>query len=78
MVLFPFFFPPTHPGWQRALLGISLAVAYLLFASLVNFSPCQKAICVLFVSGGVVGELVSTLFRLSNKLKNVIIIRKTV
>ena len=45
-------------GWQRGLLGISLAVVYFLFVSLINFSPCQKANCVLFVSGGVVGELI--------------------
>ena len=43
-------------GWQRGLLGISLAVVYFLLVSLINFSPCQKANCVLFVSGGVVGE----------------------
>ena len=42
--------------WQRGLIGISLAVVYFLFVSLINFSPCQKANCVLFVSGGVVGE----------------------
>ena len=47
-------------GWQRGLLGISLAVVYFLFVSLINFPPCQKANCVLFVSGGVVGELCST------------------
>ena len=28
----------------------------LLFVLIINFSPCQKANCVLFVSGGVVGE----------------------
>ena len=28
----------------------------LLFVLTINFSPCQKANCVLFVSGGVVGE----------------------
>ena len=28
----------------------------LLFVSLINFSPCQKANCVSFVSGDVVGE----------------------
>ena len=42
--------------WQRGLLGISFAVVYFLFVSLINFSPCQIANCVLFVSGGVVGE----------------------
>ena len=31
----------------------------LLFVLIINFSPCQKANCVLFVSGGVVGELCS-------------------
>ena len=41
---------------MRGLLGISLAVVYFLFVYLINFSPCQKANCVLFVSGGVVGE----------------------
>ena len=38
-------------GWQRALLGISLAVGYLLFVSLVNFSPCHKANCLICVRG---------------------------
>ena len=42
-------------GWQRGLLGISLPVVYFLLVSLINFSPCQKANCVLFVSGSVVG-----------------------
>ena len=52
------FFLPTHPpwvilfnviGWQRSLLGMSLAVVYFLFVSLINFSPCQKANCVLSI-----------------------------
>ena len=60
-----FFFPPTLPpsvilrdviGWQRGLLSTSLAVVYFSFVFLINFSLCRKAICVLFVSGSVVGE----------------------
>ena len=63
-----FFFPPTLPpwvilrnviGWQRGLFGISLAVVYFSFVFLINFSQYQKVNCVLFVSGGIVGELVS-------------------
>ena len=68
------FLLPTHPpwvilfdviGWQRGLLDISLAVVYFLFVSLINFSPCQKANCVLFVSGSVVGEF-NSYFRGAN------------
>ena len=60
-----FFFPPSLPswvilcdvtGWQRGLLGISLAFVYCWFAFLINFSLCPKANCVLSVSGGVDGE----------------------
>ena len=58
--------PPPHPpcvvlfyvvGRQRGLLGISLAVVYFSFVSLINFSPCQKPNCVLFVLRGVVWGL---------------------
>ena len=58
-----FFFPPTLPpwvilcdviGWQRGLLGISLAFAYCWFVFLINFTHN----CVLFVSGGLVEEMV--------------------
>ena len=61
----PFFFPPTLPswvilcdvvGWQKGLLGISLAFVYCWFIFLINFSLCQKANYVLFVSEGLVGE----------------------
>ena len=61
----PFFFPPTLPswvilcdvkGWQKGLLGISLAFVYCWFIFLKNFSLCQKANYVLFVSEGLVGE----------------------
>ena len=46
-------------GWQRGLFGISLAVVYFSFVFLINFSQYQKVNCFLFVSGGIVGELVS-------------------
>ena len=61
-----FFFPPTLPpwvlfcdviGWQRGLLGISLAFVYCWFIFLINFSLSQKVNCVLFLSEGIVGEL---------------------
>ena len=61
-----FFFPPTLPpwvllcdviGWQRGLLGISLAFVYCCFIFLINFSLSQKVNCVLFLSEGIVGEL---------------------
>ena len=60
-----FFFSPTLPpwvllcdviGWQRGLLGISLAFVYCWFAFVINFSLCQKVNCVLFVIEGIVGE----------------------
>ena len=44
-------------GWQTVLLGISLTVNYFLFVSLINLSSFQKANCVFFVLGIVVGEL---------------------
>ena len=65
------FLLPTHPpwvilfnvtGWQKGLLGISLAVVYFLFVFLINFSPSQRANCVLFVSGSVVGKVISIWF----------------
>ena len=46
-------------GWQKGLFGISLAVVYFSFVFLINFSQYQKVNCVLFVSGSIVGELVS-------------------
>ena len=66
------FHPPSYPGWfcvmslgwQRGLLSISLAFVYCWFLFLINFSLCQKANCVLFVSEGVVGELILILSHL--------------
>ena len=49
-------------GWQRGLLGISLAFVHFWLINLtvhcwlINFSLRQKANCVLFVSEGVVRE----------------------
>ena len=40
-------------GWQRGLLGISVAFVYCWFVILINFSLCPKGNCVLSVSGGV-------------------------
>ena len=40
-------------GWQRGLLGISLAFVYCWFVFLISFSLCPKGNCVLSVSGGV-------------------------
>ena len=51
-------------GWQRGLLSISLAFVYCWFVFLINFSLCQRANCVLFVSEGVVGELILILSHL--------------
>ena len=61
------FFPPwvilcDVIGWQRGLLGISLAFVHCWLINLtvhcwlINFSLRQKAYCVLFVSEGVVRE----------------------
>ena len=72
-VLFRFsFHPPSYPGWfcvmslgwQRGLVSISLAFVYCWFVFLINFSLRQKANCVLFVSEGVVGELILILSHL--------------